>query len=181
MGCDKAELRIDNLALWQRQLGVLSATGSVEIVVSGTRKWIGKTGAYPVIMDDVDGQGPLGAIATLLRRSMHKGVLVVGVDLPNITAEILRDVAKIGIAHDVSVIPDLNGQWQPLAAYYARRCLPVLEDQLATGDLAMHSFARRAAGEGLANLWPIDNVFQGLFVNLNTPADFEAYCRRREC
>ena len=181
MGRDKAELEIGGVPLWQRQLAVLRETAAAEVVASATADRAGKTGACPLVIDEVEGQGPLRAIATVLRRSIHAGVLVLGVDLPRMTPGLLREIATIGLARDIAVIPEAANRLQPLAAYYSRACLPILDEQLSQGELALHRFISHAASEGLAMVHPVAREKWHLFTNLNTPEDVAAYRREGEC
>ena len=181
MGRDKAELEMGGVPLWRRQLRVLRESGAAEVVVSATAERAGKTGDHPLIVDEVEGQGPLRALATVLRRSHHDGVLVLGVDLPRMTPGFLREITSIGLARCVAVIPEAANQLQPLAAYYSRACLPMLDEQLLRGDLALHRFISRAVSDGLAIVHPVASAKWRLFTNLNTPEDDAAYRQEGEC
>ncbi|MGV3533509.1 MAG: molybdenum cofactor guanylyltransferase [Chthoniobacteraceae bacterium] len=181
MGRDKAELEIGGVPLWRRQLTVLRESGAAEVVVSATVDRAGKTGDYPLVVDEVEGQGPLRAIATVLRHSHHDGVLVLGVDLPRMTSEFLREIATIGLARNIAVIPEAANRLQPLAAYYSRACLPLLDEQLLRGDLALHRFISHAASDGLAIVHPVASAEWRLFTNLNTPEDVAVYRQEGEC
>src|SRR5688572_3630528 len=100
MGRDKAVLVFEGVPLWRRQLEILEKTGAAEVVISATADRIGKCGGHPVIADEVEGQGPLRALATLLRRGANPGLLVLGVDLPAMSAEFLRRLAAAAREED---------------------------------------------------------------------------------
>ena len=91
------------------------------------------------VPDDTPGNGPLGGLATGLRRIDGWALTVAG-DMPFIAAaccDYLIDCADNGC--DV-VVPVLDGQAQPLHAVYSRRCLASVENALAAGMRRMDSF-----------------------------------------
>lgn len=107
---------------------------------------------FPTLPDAVFGGGPLGGIVTGLRAAAHDVAVVIPVDMP------LLDVASLHALADAcrdAAVP----QSGPLPGAYAKRALPVLEDALARGDLALRHVLERLdtvvvtlAGDVLANV-----------------------------
>ncbi len=180
MGRDKAELEIEGVPLWQRQLATLEQCGAEEIVISAAHGRSGKLGGYEMVADEVEGQGPLRALATVLRRSGSSNVLVIGVDLPAMTAEFLRQLCGDGIKLGSTLIPHDGERLQPLAAFYTRHCLPLIDEQLAGGSFALHSFIEHALENGIAREFSAA-AHRHLFVNLNSPEDVSAFSRQDGC
>lgn len=69
--------------------------------------------------------------------------LVVGCDTPLVKTGVLRTLmAAIEAGVDI-VVPSSGTFFQPLCAVYARRCAPVIEDQLRHGDLKIANLYAR--------------------------------------
>lgn len=175
MGCDKAGILVNGVPLWRRQLETLVATGAAEIVVSGSEDRLGMIGDFPLLVDEGAGEGPLRALATILRHTRHDGAIVLGVDLPAMEAVFLKRIARLGASRGTAVIPEAQDRLQPLAAYYPRSLLSLIDDQISRDELALHRLVSRAAAEGLAFVLRTEREQWHLFVNLNTPEDVANY------
>ena len=86
--------------------------------------------------DDSPGDGPLGGLATGLRRTEGWGLTVAG-DMPFLSAAACQYLIDMSDSGCDAIVPILNGQAQPLHALYSSRCLPAVENSLACG-LAPH-------------------------------------------
>jgi molybdopterin converting factor small subunit len=93
---------------------------------------------------------------------------------PALVAHLVSQIA----GHDV-VVPFWDGRLQPLHAVYRRSVLPLLEDQLARGELRPVSLfdrvrTRRIDGDEIRRFDP-----EGAsFFNMNTPDDYAAALER---
>jgi molybdopterin-guanine dinucleotide biosynthesis protein A len=166
MGFDKATLMIDGKPLWQRQLATLRATQPGELLISGRPDGPYSGEGVPIIVDDVPDAGPLGGLATLLHIAKHPLVLVLAIDLPDMTAEWLARLVQIG-----SAIPVRDRQLEPLAAFYPKAAAPIAERLLAKGQRSMRNFAHELFYRGLAKPLTLSGADSALFRNLNTPED----------
>ena len=125
------------------------------------------------LQDDMPGEGPLGGLATGLRRIDGWALTVAG-DMPFISAACCRFlIDRTGMDCDV-VVPVVDGQSQPLHAVYSRRCLPSVEMAMAAGKRRMDSFwnevrVRVIPAEQLRAFDP-DLL---TFTNINTPAEWK--------
>jgi molybdenum cofactor guanylyltransferase len=108
---------------------------------------------FPAIEDE--GTGPVGAIAAGLRAATRDLALVVPVDMPLLTADVLRLLA--GACRDAAV-----AQAGPLPCAVARRALPAFE----TGERRL-----RTVLDGLDTARV--ELARGLLVNVNTRADLD--------
>ncbi len=123
--------------------------------------------------DDTPGNGPLGGLATGLRRIDGWALTVAG-DMPFISAACCRYLIECLDFDCDAVVPVLNGQSQPLHAVYSRRCLPSVEEALAAGKRRMDSFwnearVRLVKAEQLRDFDP-DLL---TFANINTPSEWK--------
>lgn len=101
------------------------------------------------------GTGPVGAIAAGLRAATHDLAIVIPVDMPLLTAEVLRLLA--GACRDAAV-----AQVGPLPCAVVREALPAFE----TGE--------RRLGAVLDSLDTVCiELDERLLANVNTPADLD--------
>ena len=123
--------------------------------------------------DDVPGIGPLGGLATGLRRIDGWALAIAG-DMPFIRPEIARFLIGLTDWRCDAVVPVVDGLPQPLLALYHRRCLAAIEHAVASGYRRMDSFwseirVRLVSAKPLRAFDPHLNSF----TNVNTPADWE--------
>lgn len=173
MGRDKAFLEIDSVPLWQRQIQTLRELGPSEIFLAGPaqREWV--ESGLEIVVDVKTDVGPLGGLVAVLRRCANTRLLVLAVDLPNMTSEFLRQLLAM-CSSNGGVVPKRNERFEPLAAIYPARCLALAESCLNTGEYSLQQFTRRATHAGLMTTKEITDVETSLFFNLNTPADLAA-------
>lgn len=120
------------------------------------------------------GCGSLGGIHAAL---VHAGTpaLVVAWDMPFVPAALLAEMRSLAGRYDVdAVVPESDGRWraEPLCAYYAQTCIPVLEQRLADRALRVGDFldAVRVKRVPTATVRAYGNPTL-LFLNVNTPDD----------
>jgi molybdopterin-guanine dinucleotide biosynthesis protein A len=125
----------------------------------------------PVIEDETPGEGPLPAILTALRASPCRLNFIMACDIPCIDAAFLRRMLALAPVSDIVVPRYRDGKFEPLFAAYARVVVPVIERQVAAGDLRISSLyaACRTA------FVPMDG--QSWFRNLNTLEEYHAYLK----
>ena len=138
--------------------------------VCSERLAVGKAGSTPmelpfeVLDDDSEVQAPLAGLVAGLRAATNDRCIVLPVDTPLVRPEHLRALAAAG---GDAAVP----QTGPLPGMYARAALPVLEQRLRTGRLAL----RDALPELDARVVALDRF---LLANVNTPDDLVAVVRR---
>lgn len=134
-----------------------------------------------IVPDDYTNVGPLSGIATALRISPAEWNLVVGCDLPYLSAEWLNWL----IAHALNsradaVVPETAKGLEPLCAMYRSRCAPTVAAAIANSV--------RKVTDGLATLmmervtpaqWGAFDS-DSLFTNMNAPEDYEEARHRLE-
>ena len=158
MGRDKRTLRVGNRTLLSHTKAALSEAG-----------WKAR-----VVADDLKpGLGPLGGIATALRKTTHSRVLFVGCDMPFLSDELLRQFFDEAVSGAGSIFTRYaKGIGFPFLLH--RDDLKIVEQQIAKGALSLQGLARRLA----AREWePSVRIERQLF-NINTPDDLAEAKRR---
>jgi molybdopterin-guanine dinucleotide biosynthesis protein A len=170
-GAAKSALPVGGRPISVRQLEVLRAAfARVVVVANDPAPWAGLD--VEVTPDLHRGAGPLAGIhAALVATAGLTGVVCVAGDMPFVALpllELLRDHAPEADA----VVPRVGGHAEPLLARYGRRCLPIIEAQLATGARAVHTVF-----DAVATTWLDEAVLRGFdpglrsFTNVNTTED----------
>lgn len=139
MGTDKAQLIISGEPLVVR-ITRLMHNVVADLAVIGPMERALPMPDIPCIPDQRPNYGPLGGIATALQWFLSSdGVVIVACDMPFLNPTLLRHLITLATEAD-AVVARLDGQAHPLHAVYQQRCLPILEAQLAIGDLRVHQF-----------------------------------------
>ena len=130
-------------------------------------------GGVDCLLDDEPGQGPLGGLATGLRRVEGWALAVAG-DMPFVSAAVCQQLIEFADSDFDAIVPTAHGHAQPLHALYHRRCLPAVEKALAAGMRRMDSFWADARIREIdaATLRHLDPELR-TFVNVNTPAEWQ--------
>lgn len=178
MGRDKAALPAPPFrSLLERQLALLAALAPCERLVS-TRTghelpaFADRNGV--TIVRDEGVAGPLGGLVMSLRAARAPRLLVVGIDVAHLDADMLRRV--LGAAPDgdenIGVIPRTTASVQPLAALWPRAILRFAEAQLAANDnLSLRALIDRGMAAGLLRVFDVPAWDEWRFVNWNRPSD----------
>ena len=170
MGTEKATLLVSGEPLWQRQLRVLQELQPVELWVSAreARPWCPP--GIEVVLDKIPGRGPLSGVAAGLRRLQTSHLLVLAVDLPQMTAghlSKLRSLTRPGRG----VIPRQGDYFEPLCAIYPVEAIALAEAMLGAGNVSLQPFAQLLLGKSQAVAYDLTPAEQTLYFNMNTPAD----------
>jgi len=167
MGRDKALLVVDGRSLAERGAELLRAVAE-PVVEAGP----GHSG-LAAVREDPPGRGPLAGLcagASALRRLGHDGpVLLLAVDMPFVTVELLRFLA--GRAGPPTAVPVSGGRAQPLCARYGTDALELAPRVLAAGERSL-----RGLLAGLEVGWVEPAEWEPVagpdaFADLDTPAD----------
>ncbi len=129
-----------------------------------------------MLADRIAGAGALGGLYTALMDAPTEQVLVIGCDMPFLTAPFLTYLMERGRDADAAVPRDERGR-HPLCASYARRIAGHLHSRITAGELgvgdALVDLAVREIGPD--ELVPFDPDGR-LFFNINTPDDYARAC-----
>ena len=131
-----------------------------------------------VVHDDVPYQGPVGGICYGLRAAEGEVAFITSCDSAFLNRDLITHLISQIPDYDV-VVPRWQDRFQPLHAVYRRSVLPLLEEQLARGELRpVFLFDRvrtRTIGEEEIRRFDPDGES---FFNMNTPDDYAAALAR---
>lgn len=169
MGADKAFLDWRGRPLWRHQVDTLRRCGGEELFVCGRegQAFPGET----LLLDRVAERGPLSGLARALEESSQSLVLVLAVDLPEMTAAFLQERVLAAAGEDSGAVPLVDGFHEPLAAVYPRRMLGMVLEQLERADRSLRTLCRRAEAAGLLHRIEVAAEGRALFRNLNSRGD----------
>ena len=154
-GSPKALIELDGETLAERGRRIL-AEACDEVLV------VGKAGELPfeVLDDAAPVRAPIAGVVAGLRAAAHEVAVFLPVDCPRITPELIR---QLGDACRDAAVP----QTGPLPGAWAKSALPLLEQRLVQGLLALY----RTYGElDVVEL----EVDPALVADVDTPGDLAA-------
>jgi len=133
MGKPKALLPFDNEPLIVHVVATLQRLFAEVVVVAAPGQ---ELPAMPVtiVRDEVAHQGPVGGIYYGLTAAAPGISFVTSCDSAFLNPRLIAHLVSRMSQHDV-VVPHWQGRLQPLHAVYRRSVLPLLEEQLARGEL----------------------------------------------
>lgn len=190
MGQNKALMHLGNDTIIAHVIRQMQAVTNDLLLITNTPDLYAHLG-LPMHADLVPDMGTLGGIYTGLTYAASSTALCVGCDMPLLQPGLLSHLITILGEYD-AVVPCVQAAdrpretaelfpprsavpiFQTLSAVYAKRCLPVIDQMLAEGELRVHALyericARIVEPEEWQSLDP-----QGLsFFNINTPEDLE--------
>jgi molybdopterin-guanine dinucleotide biosynthesis protein A len=120
-------------------------------------------------------RGSLVGIHSALVHAGH-AVLVVAWDMPFVPAALLIALRKLGELRGSAAVPESERGAEPLCAYYAVSCLPVIERQLERKALRLRTFLDALPDVALmarADVAAFGDVRE-IFRNVNKPEDLAA-------
>ena len=177
MGRDKAWLETGGQTLLARQIGLARELGAVEIFISGRADVDYSQFGCRVLPDKFPDAGPLAGIERALDASTAPMLLVLAVDLPGMSAEFLRRLVA-DCFESLGVIPKLQSNIEPLAAFYPKAAHALAVASLEHGTLAVKNFAGQCVQSGLARFIERDASEARHFANWNSPADIISTTRQ---
>ena len=168
MGRDKALVEVDGVPMAERVAAVLGAAGCHPVVAVGGDAAVHARLGLPAVPDRWPGEGPLGALVTVLGAFDPDvdAVVVVACDLPwldgaTVDALIARFIAAAGSADAVVAHSD---RLEPLCAVWACQAHRPLERLVLEGERAVH--------RALESLRVVTvQVDPSAVANVNSPAD----------
>jgi molybdopterin-guanine dinucleotide biosynthesis protein A len=162
------------------------------------RVFVVANGSWPASLDTLDrpililpderpNAGALGGIATGLRACIDWGIAL-ACDLPLVNPAVVqylctlvKDDVATGETRWQAIVPLVDGFAQTLHALYHRSILPVIDQQLAGGDLRTHHILQNVRTRWVSEneLRPLDPELRS-FINANTPEEWAKACKLLE-
>ena len=180
MGGPKGDLAIDGRAILERLLDRLSWPGPTLLVTAPGREHPpGWQRFSNEVSDPVAGEGPLRGLLTALEHASTNELVVLAVDMPNVTPAPLAWLAArlrenpAAAAVMVQRPERASSQIEPLpAAFRAVAAEGIVRARLRDRKLALHGLTEehQVLVVPAPSDWPAD-----FWANLNTPSDFAAY------
>jgi len=94
---------------------------------------------FPQLIDRGEGGGPMRGITTALERVNTPWVFVMACDMPFVSSEMVLAMSERRTDQQV-VASVVDGFVQPLAAFYSKSCLPLMQQQMEAGDRSLKRF-----------------------------------------
>lgn len=177
MGRAKALLEFDGEPLIVHLVRSLNQLFGETVVVAAPEQDLPELAAT-VVRDQVAYQGPVGGIYYGLQAARGEAGFVTSCDVAFLNRPLIEHLFAQISNHEV-VVPYWEERWQPLHAVYRRSVAPLLAGQLERGELRpIYLFDKvRTMKVGAEEIRRFDP--DGLsFLNMNTPADYQAALTR---
>ncbi len=179
MGADKALLEFEGRTLLERALEVVRKVVSDVRIVGAMERFR----SYGAVVEDLFREcGPLGGIHAALRSSLADWNLMLAVDMPRVTPELVRFlVTQAGLAREaMAVVPRCAGRMQPLCALYRRELCDPAQAALRAGRNQIGLLLEEVPLRMIEEEELVGAGFSArLFENVNTPEELErARCDR---
>ncbi len=162
MGRPKAALRIGDMTLLERAVGVLRSRFDEVIVCGGSEAPRGTV----LVPDAVERAGPLAGIEAAIGYGDGRDVLVLAVDLPLVTPAVIDGLATPLLAGQARVARG-DGRVQPLLGGYSADLFGLVRAHRMSDDRSVMGLVRDVPHLTLVDVDP------GSLVNINTPDDLE--------
>jgi molybdopterin-guanine dinucleotide biosynthesis protein A len=174
-GKNKAFEKISGVTLFERVVKIVQRiTDDVVVVRAKKSDILPPTPNLRFIEDEFNETGPLGGIYSGLKAAKYELGLVVATDMPFLSLPLLNHLIGSADNHDI-VIPRLkNDMLEALHAVYRKSCLPLMRDQLESGNLQIRlllcKLDIRYVDEEECRRYDPDLLS---FFNINRPADYD--------
>ncbi len=169
MGRDKALIEVDGVTLADRAAAVLAEVCDPVLEVGP-----GHT-SLPAVREDPPGSGPLAALEAgwaELRRRGHDGpVLVLAVDMPWVTPELLRWLADR--PGGTTAVPRVGDHPQPLCARYQPATLDLVAGYLASGRRRLRDLLETIEVDWITPEEWAEATGEEAFADADTPEDLD--------
>jgi molybdenum cofactor guanylyltransferase len=170
-GANKADLRVGQERIIDRQLELLRQVADPVFVVSGRQDAFGGLG-IDVVPDVIADAGSLGGIYTAIVSSPCERTLVVACDMPFLTLPLLQRLAAPSEA-DLVIPRSVNG-YEPLCATWSSACEGAIRRRIERGVLKAALVVEELRVEEIGpEVLASCDPHGLLFVNVNTPHDYE--------
>lgn len=175
----KAFIEIEGQRLIERNLSTLKTLFKEFCIVTNQPELYSYLGA-PMLGDVYDISGPMTGILTALINSPNPFVFISACDMPYLNRDLIEYMAVKTGKRD-AVVPVLDGNPEPLFAFYSRHLSGPMEKAVLTGRKSMRDFLRnkRVKYITIEEIKKMDSRGTS-FVNLNSPEDIDRYLQKRD-
>ena len=143
MGTNKALLNFKGKTFLEQQIDLLKGLFD-EVIISANSLETYKDFNVPIVVDTYHDKGPLGGIYTGLINSKSYHTFIIACDMPFVKPDLINKLKFFTDdpdknVHDV-VIPENNGQLEPLHAFYSKACIGPIKSQIEAGNFKVIDF-----------------------------------------
>lgn len=198
MGRNKSELTWGTQTFLTHAIARMQQVCDRVLLVGGSAE-----ASVPVLEDAFPGEGPLAGLHTALLHSTTEWNLILAIDMPLVSSELLKFITSRCVASALAVVPTVASSastdkentpelpsgnadpiLQPLCAAYHRRFLPFAEQALSAGQLSIRRLLEQGSqgimtgqGDVIRIIDQYELTAAGfaveMLMNVNTPADLE--------
>lgn len=177
-GADKALAELQGKSMLMRTVDLVATVCERVAIVAASKRLEGIS--VETILDRWPGEGPLGGILTALLHAKgdfgaNTWSLIVSCDMPFLTAEWLRFLAKRALVPDAeAVVPKSAHGWEPLCACWRASAAELILQEFEAGTRKVTDALNVLHVEVLDEKdWKRFDTNGRLFWNMNTLADYE--------
>jgi|ERR1035437_2390043 molybdopterin-guanine dinucleotide biosynthesis protein A len=174
MGRDKAFVEVGGQTLLARQILIVRQAGASEVLISGRAGVDYSVFDCRVIEDKFQEAGPLAGIERALNIAANSLLLVLAVDMADMSGDFLKNFSAHG-QDGLGAVPVVNGIIEPLAAFYPKATAGLIQKILAESSPARvpgaKHFAEQCLQKGFSRFIPVPPAASGFFKSWNSPTD----------
>lgn len=165
MGRNKALIRFQDKTVIEHVMAAIPARQEYIKIVTNDRELFD---FLPVaaISDIHPNLGPISGVHAGLVDSPFQFNFFIACDMPLISAELLTSLLARHTDEDIFGLKSQRGA-EPLCAIYSKKCMPVIEEQIKTGNYSLHDLFKKLPSDFVEPLDPEQ------LLNMNTPQDYE--------
>jgi len=164
MGTDKASMIYDELSFLQRAINLLNSFTD-KIYISSNSQY--QDVNFPIVKDQIKNIGPIGGIYSILKSIKTQKVLIIPVDTPLLSWELISFLLKNHKEQDqISILKSKDGL-QMLVGIYDQSALPIIEGQIRKQDYKLRNLLDKLR----VNILDATDYISD-FQNINTQEDF---------
>ena len=93
----------------------------------------------PFIKDKFDFQAPINGIFSALSKTHSDWNFVISIDLPLMTPKLIKKIWQSGNKSKNAIVPKIGDYLQPVCAFYNRKVLPEISNQIEKNELSLHA------------------------------------------
>lgn len=168
MGQEKAQLKLGNKSFIEIILQTITPLCS-EILISTNNPALHLRGTKS-IADEIQNIGPLGGIYTCLNLSKSFKNIIVTVDTPLISTDLLKYLLNQSENHEVTYC-EHNNKEHPLIGIYTKKFLRIIEEDIQNKKYKTLAAIRKSNFRKLKINKNHQYYKEGLFKNINNPVD----------
>ena len=121
----------------------------------------------PFIKDKFDFQAPINGIFSALSKTHSDWNFVISIDLPLMTPKLIKKIWQSGNKSKNAIVPKIGDYLQPVCAFYHRKILPQISNQIEQNELSLHALIDCIKTDYVN----MDN-YSKQFSNMNTQDDY---------